>query len=149
MVDRFFADRSSGRNGTVECVLASDYDALAAELVALKENYKFSVAAHDEATQQVVSLQNKWASRPLSSEDQAKRIAILEVYARHSPFCEGRNYGADPSVRKCICGFNDLMATAEPPTPNSEPVSSKSASEPPHCPTCGCGLTSETKGEQG
>lgn len=56
-----------------------------ADYAALLANFVFSVEAHDEATQEVIalraqveSLQDKWASRPLSSEDQARLIKDLE-----------------------------------------------------------------------
>lgn len=50
MAEKFFADRSSGPNGTVECVLATDYDALAAELRHWKDCH--GVTADQLATSQ-------------------------------------------------------------------------------------------------
>ena len=56
--------------------------------IAWKEMYEDAIEARRddharirELEAQVESLQNKWASRPLSSEDQARRIEELEAHA--------------------------------------------------------------------
>lgn len=114
---------------------------LEAERDELRKRADTRTYALNEAEALVQSLQNKWASRPLSSEDQGQRIVELETMLRRV------QTNSHP-----VWQYKEILAllgpsTAEPPTPNSAPVSSKS--EGPHCPTCSCGLTPETEGKSG
>jgi hypothetical protein len=82
-----------------ETVRASDYDALLAERDALQ--------------QQVESLQNKWAQRPLSvadtaaleAENDALRAALTK-YGRHTTECQQGHLPANlKRAYPCDCGY--------------------------------------------